>query len=67
MLKEILKEKKFFLDIPEEIATTGSKPGRGIYSRLTYAANKHVWLDSKGRVIDNENWIAHLNQLAIKF
>jgi hypothetical protein len=65
MLKKIYLHEEYFLDIPAQISTTGSKPDRGIYVRLVYGNGETVWLDSKGRMIDNYNWTANLNQMLL--
>ena len=65
MLKKVYLRTEYFLDVPEQISTTGQKPERGIYVRLMYGDGESIWLDSKGRMIDNYNWTSTLNQAAL--
>lgn len=65
MLKKIYLREEYFLDIPEQISTTGHNPERGIYIRLVYGNGETIWLDSKGRTIDNYNWTSDLNQMCL--
>lgn len=63
MLHKIDKEQKFFLDIPEQISTTGHAPSRGVYIRIrTDNDDNPIWLDRQYRGIYNENWKKKLNE-----
>jgi hypothetical protein len=67
MLEKIYLKEEFFLDVPSEISTTGMKPGRGVYIRCYCGTSHHgigvIWLDGKGREIENLDWVDILEEL----
>jgi hypothetical protein len=60
-MKKIARKTEYFLDIPEEISTTGCNLCRGIYIFLEFSNGGSIWLSSQGNEISDNNWVRKLN------
>lgn len=62
MIRTIYKKEEFFLDVPDQISTTGSYPTRGFYFRIMLDNGVVFWTDKNGREINSERWDNYLEK-----
>lgn len=64
MLEKVVSKIDYFLDVEEEVSSTGYYPKRGLYTRLELSSGVIVWLDGKGQNIQLDRWCRQLNNMS---